>query len=75
MSSNLPPGITADMLPGNRPEDLDWDVFLEKFCDEIIMSGVDLESVIIASKMFLPMAEHIQSVLRESRFWEQKEGR
>ena len=27
--SNLPPGVTEDMLPGNRPEDIDWDKFHE----------------------------------------------
>ena len=25
MSSNYPPGVTEDMIPGNRPEDLEWD--------------------------------------------------
>jgi hypothetical protein len=28
--SNLPPGVTDSMLPGNRPEDLDWDAFHEQ---------------------------------------------
>jgi hypothetical protein len=23
--SNLPPGVTESMIPGNRPEDVDWD--------------------------------------------------
>lgn len=22
--SNLPPGVTDDMIPGNRPEDVEW---------------------------------------------------
>ena len=34
MLSNLPPGVTEDMLPGNRPEDIDWDNFHE-WIDEI----------------------------------------
>jgi hypothetical protein len=25
MSSNLPPGVTESMLPGSRPEDIEWD--------------------------------------------------
>ena len=29
MLSNLPPGVTEDMLPGNRPEDKEWDDFHE----------------------------------------------
>jgi hypothetical protein len=27
MSSNLPPGVTDSMLPGNRPEDALWEAF------------------------------------------------
>jgi hypothetical protein len=26
--SNLPPGVSANDIPGNRPEDLWWDAFL-----------------------------------------------
>ena len=26
---NLPPGVTEEMLPGNRPEDIEWDEFHE----------------------------------------------
>ena len=29
MSSNLPPGVTESMIPGNRPEDEAWETFLE----------------------------------------------
>jgi len=28
MSNNLPPGVTESMLPGNRPEDEEIEVFL-----------------------------------------------
>ena len=31
MPSNLPPGVTDDMIPGNRPKD----VAFETFCDEL----------------------------------------
>lgn len=31
MSSNLPPGVTESMLPGNRPEDIEF----EKMCEEL----------------------------------------
>ena len=36
-SSNLPPGVTESMIPGNRPEDIAW----EKLLDEIGDSGLD----------------------------------
>ena len=29
MSSNLPPGVTESMLPGNTPEDIAWDQWWE----------------------------------------------
>lgn len=29
MSSNLPPGVTDSMIPGNRPEDVAWESFHE----------------------------------------------
>ena len=28
MSSNLPPDVTESMIPGNRPEDTEWERFL-----------------------------------------------
>ena len=32
MASNLPPGVSDNMIPGNRPDD----VWMEKFTDELI---------------------------------------
>lgn len=29
MSSNLPPGVTESMIPGNRPEDEAWDRLID----------------------------------------------
>jgi len=28
--SNLPPGVTDSMIPGNRPQDEEWDNLIEK---------------------------------------------
>lgn len=28
-ASNLPPGVSDNMIPGNRPEDEEWDKFLD----------------------------------------------
>lgn len=30
MSSNLPPGVTDSMIPGNRPEDQEFEIVLTK---------------------------------------------
>ena len=31
MSSNLPPGVTPSMIPGNRPEDMEEEAFWQLF--------------------------------------------
>jgi len=51
--SNLPPGVTDNMIPGNRPEDIDWDNFHE-WIDEIaddygICSSDDFKDIILAA--------------------------
>ena len=38
MSSNLPPGVTPGMLPGNRPEDTEWEDFIE-FASQSLAEG------------------------------------
>lgn len=30
MASNLPPGVTDSMIPGNRPEDVAFDAFCDR---------------------------------------------
>lgn len=40
---NLPPGVTESMLPGNRPEDAEWDTFAEWSFDQYIDSGLDVD--------------------------------
>lgn len=41
MSSNLPPGVSEGMLPGNRPEDLAWERAWE-WADEMVINHSDL---------------------------------
>lgn len=38
MSSNLPPGVTPGMIPGNRPEDAAWENFheaIDRACENL----------------------------------------
>ncbi|HBR33668.1 MAG TPA: hypothetical protein DD734_03475 [Firmicutes bacterium] len=35
MSSNLPPGVTESMLPGNRPEDLEYEEAISDLIEEL----------------------------------------
>lgn len=39
MSSNLPPGVTEDMLPGNRPEDDWWEQTWDRVMAEVGEQG------------------------------------
>lgn len=38
--SNLPPGVTDSMIPGNRPEDEEWDSFLEEVTRDTDENGM-----------------------------------
>lgn len=46
--SNLPPGVTESMIPGNRPEDAEWDAFYDWFEDQCVESGFTVEEVRLA---------------------------
>lgn len=44
MRSNLPPGVTEAMLPGNRPEDSAWELLhsrIDEDCAQHSMSDMD----------------------------------
>jgi len=44
MTSNLPPGVTPDMIPGNRPEDRAWEYAHEQidaWCEQQRLSPED----------------------------------
>lgn len=39
--NNLPPGVTAGMLPGNRPEDEAWEKFYEWAIEQLMTLDLD----------------------------------
>jgi hypothetical protein len=41
--SNLPPGISDSMIPGNRPEDLALDEFIDSILDDMDSIGLTTE--------------------------------
>jgi hypothetical protein len=41
MSSNLPPGVTDSMIPGNRPEDAEEEAFWETLYADLTIERVD----------------------------------
>lgn len=40
--SNLPPGVTDLMIPGNRPEDAEFENFMEWVWDKFADSALDI---------------------------------
>jgi hypothetical protein len=47
MSTNLPPGVTVNMIPGNRPEDLMW----ERMVDRVyLMTVTELHDKLTAER-------------------------
>jgi len=59
MSSNLPPGVTESMIPGNRPEDADDEAFFDKLLNlpgldqgavNAVAGNTALQEVIIAAR-------------------------
>lgn len=41
MQSNLPPGVTESMIPGNRLEDVWWEQLLDSVFVELANMGLD----------------------------------
>ena len=61
---NLPPGVTGDMIPGNRPEDVEWEDFfllIERNCAEMGFSPEE------ASKVWATGMNHKKAALRRRK--------
>ena len=52
--SNLPPGVTESMIPGNRPEDWAWD----KLWDWIQDTGLTPEEIREAIETWMEVRDH-----------------
>ncbi len=53
MSSNLPPGVTDGMLPGNRPEDVDYELAMDAFWEDDFVLADDSLAAIYESQSAL----------------------
>ena len=47
MSDNLPPGITGNMIPGDRPEDHEWYRFWDWANDQFYDAGITVEQAYV----------------------------
>lgn len=45
MSSNLPPGVTESMIPGNRPEDMEHEALAEKLSEWRLQKAWDDKAI------------------------------
>ena len=52
MSSNLPPGVSEGMIPGNRPEDAAYEEWWEKFDEKCGENGITVPNEIYDSEWF-----------------------
>lgn len=57
MLSNLPPGVTESMLPGNRPEDQEWDEFCDWAIERMSCSNLSIEQLRTALRNGIEIAE------------------
>jgi len=53
MSSNLPPGVTESMIPGNRPEDLAYEVAIDELVNECVEYNLEPEEMKIMATVGL----------------------
>lgn len=50
MTSNLPPGVTESMIPGNRPEDEAWETFHDEIDKDCVEEGFSDQDAWLAWK-------------------------
>lgn len=48
---NLPPGVTVGMLPGNGPEEGDWEEMMGKVEEMLVSSDLKGEDILLAVKI------------------------
>jgi len=63
--SNLPPGVTESMIPGNRPEDIEWDQLWEKINDEAVDRNLTVEQVRMIWAIGLSMMPEIEKLVAD----------
>lgn len=69
MSSNLPPGVNANMLPGNTPGDAEWEQFEEWALEQLMTLDIDTARRAVAIGIAGAQAEQslINKMLKEAR--------
>ena len=55
-NSNLPPGVTENMIPGNSPQDMEWDRVIDEMITWCERKGVEPMDAFLAIKDAAPDA-------------------
>lgn len=58
--SNLPPGVGVSDIPGNRPEELEWDTFFETVSDYCSKNGIEPEAAFRIWRMGAQIYEGVE---------------
>lgn len=64
--SNLPPGITTSMIPGNSPQDELWEKLMDWVVDQLAESGLSHEQVYSGIKTLIALhKEDVSEVIHD----------
>lgn len=65
MSSNLPPGVTDSMIPGNRPEDDEWDNAVDVLLEDLCKAGIEPKELKVVARIGIAAVLHLREVEKE----------
>ncbi len=65
MSSNLPPGVTENMIPGNRPEDMEAEALRERIIEWLAGATHGLSNNCDEDKLWERVVNHMEKLCGE----------
>jgi hypothetical protein len=65
MSSNLPPGVTESMIPGNRPEDLAEEAFWDALFTKLLEAGFTQSAIDAIDEQTSPLSWKAIEIARD----------
>lgn len=71
MASNLPPGVTVGMIPGNRPEDAAWEAAEEWALEKLSEANLSLDeyrrAILIGIAAVVAERDEIEAIIKDVR--------
>lgn len=68
MPSNLPPGVSVNDIPGNRPEDIEDDIFMEKVEKVFAEQYPNYQAAVEKLNMSIPVERLVEPLIIEEIF-------